>query len=193
MEKAWELAVLIRVFFTAFAFILAVFQWQLGHAEQQNYQPAPFEVTSCFFDGNKCEALPTYINVETITNRNNALGFKLNEKLLSIKFVDDYDKSTEIQIFREKYKKRYKKALQKYIDFADHTSAKKELFPRKRIARFKYSPFSQIFMTFSRFEDDHYLVITKGRNRIVFNRENAELFLNFLNDWDFESELVMYN
>ena len=123
----------------------------------------------------------------------NALGFKLNEKLLSIKFVDDYDKSTEIQIFREKYKKRYKKALQKYIDFADHTSAKKELLPRKRIARFKYSSTSQIFMTFSRFEDDHYLVITKGRNRIVFNRENAELFLNFLNDWNFDSELVMYN
>jgi len=191
LEKAWELAALIRVFLIAFAFLVAVLHSQLVQAEQQSYQQAPFEVTNCFFDGNECAVLPTYIHVMKITNKNNASGFKLNEKLLSVKFVDAYDKSEEVQIFREKYKKRYKKALQKYIDFADHTSAKKELLPRKRIARFKYSTFSQVFMTFSRSEDDHYLVIMRGRNRIVLNRENAELFLDFLNEWDFESELAI--
>ncbi|GGX64829.1 hypothetical protein GCM10011309_13850 [Litorimonas cladophorae] len=164
-------------------------------AKQEIYQAAPFKTTYCFFDGEDCEDLPTYIRVVTTLEKNKVSGFKKNEKILSIKSVDQkasWEKD-EILILREKYKKKYKKALRAYIEFADQASSQKKLFPRNKIASFKYAGNFQTFRTFSRFEDDHYLVITSSTSRVVFNQKNAELLLNFLNDWDFEGEIQATN
>jgi len=192
VEEAWELAVVRQVLFALLGVILAMLLLDTASARQEVYQAAPFKVTYCFFDGENCEDLPTYVRVFTMPEKNKVNGFKKNERILSIKSVDENSswQKDEVLILREKYKKKYKKALQDYIEFANQAASQKKLFPRKTIARFKYANHSQKFETYSRFEDEHYLVIKSVNSRLVFNQRNAEELLHFLEDWDFKSELT---
>lgn len=195
MEKAWEFAVVRKIVFVFIAILVATIFSETVSAKESAYKTAPFAATYCYFDGQDCEPLRTFVRVLTVTQKNNASGFKKNEKILSVKTIDAKSswQKDEILIFREKYKKKYKKALRNYLKFADAATEENKLFPRQKIAKFEYLGGSQSFSTFSRFEDDHYLVIRTSTSRLVLNQKNAKKLLTFIDDWNFEGEIHLNN